>query len=63
MEEQHALPCQVEADLYGQDKSMDEKKSQILNLHLHYEEGPQNAKKDIKIKAEFSQRFEPILVA
>ncbi|XP_065070072.1 uncharacterized protein LOC135695054 [Rhopilema esculentum] len=61
MEEQHALPCQVEADLFGRDKSMDDKKSKILNLHLHYEEGPQNTKKDIKIKTEFSRRWEDIV--
>ena len=30
---------------------------QTLNLHLHYEEGQENVKKDVQIKADIEQRY------
>ena len=33
---------------------MEEAKENTLNLHLHYEEGPQNTTKNIKLKADIN---------
>ena len=37
-----------------EDNNMD---LQTLNLHLHFEEGQENVKKDVQIKADIGQRY------